>query len=87
MVMMSDRVPMFKLKPNNGLLVVALFVFIIGGLAAAYFFNEDAYADDNHRGIFALVITGILTVFLVVAATARMWFRHLWHHRSGYKRG
>lgn len=87
MAMMSDRVPMFKMRPNTGLLVVALFVLIVGGLFSAYFFTEDAYSDDFHRGIFALVVTVVLCLLLVIAATSRMWFRHLWHHRPGYKRG
>ena len=50
MILMGDRVPMFKLRPYRGLLIVAFFV-------------------------------------LVVVAFSRYGFRHLWHHRPGYKRG
>lgn len=78
---------MFKLKPNTGLLCTALFVFISGGLISAYLFDRDVYLDSSNSGSFAILVTGILTTFLLIAATSRMWFRHLWHHRPGYKRG
>lgn len=87
MALLGNRVPMFKLHPYRGLLTAALFVLIIGGLASAYFFLEDSYFMECRRGLFALMVTGILTLFLVVAAFSRYGFRHLWHHRRGYKRG
>ena len=87
MILMGDRVPMFKLRPYRGLLLVALFVLIVGGLLSAYFFTEDAYCTGSRRGLFILIVTLILTFFLIVVAFSRYGFRHLWHHRPGYKRG
>ena len=87
MILMGDRVPMYKMRAHRGLLWTALFVLVIGGLISAYFFNEDAYCSACPRGVLALVITCILVVCLVIAATSHFWFRHLWHRRPGYKRG
>ncbi len=87
MLLMGNRVPMFKLRPYRGLLLAALFVAIVGGLLSAYFFVEDTYCTGCRRGLFILIITLISTVLLVVVAFSRYGFRHLWHHRPGYKRG
>ena len=87
MILMGDRVPMFKLRPYKGLLLAALLVLITGGLLSAYFFIEDAYCTGSHRGIFVGTVTLVLTLLLVVVAFSRYGFRHLWHHRPGYKRG
>jgi hypothetical protein len=78
---------MFKLRPYRGLLLAALFVMIIGGLSSAYFFIEDAYCTGCHRWIFTMIVTLITALLLVVVAFSRYGFRHLWHHRPGYKRG
>jgi len=86
MILMGDRVPMYKMRPHRGLLWTALLVVVIGGLLSAYFFNED-YAVGSSRGLFTLIVTGILALFFVIAATSHFWFRHLWHRRAGYKRG
>lgn len=87
MILMGDRVPMFKLRPYKGLLLAALFVLIIGGLLSTYFFIEDAYCTGSRRGILVGIVTLIIVLLLVVAAFSRYGFRHLWHHRPGYKRG
>jgi ABC-type transport system involved in cytochrome c biogenesis permease subunit len=87
MILMGDRVPMFKLRPYSSLLVAAVFVFVIGGLLSVYFFGEGAYRTESHRGVFTFIVTLILTLFLIVAAFSRYVFSHLRHHRPGYKHG
>jgi len=87
MILMGDRVPMFKLRPYRGLLLASFLVLVIGGLLSAYFFIEDAYCTGCRRGLFILIITLIFALFLVISAFSRYGFRHLWHHRPGYKRG
>jgi ABC-type transport system involved in cytochrome c biogenesis permease subunit len=87
MILLGDRVPMFKLRPYKGLLLAAFLVLIVGGLLSAYFFIEDSYYTESRRGMFCVVITGILTLFFVIAAFSRYGFKHLRHHRPGYKRG
>ena len=78
---------MFKLRPYRGLLLAALFVLIIGGLLSAYFFTEDAYSTESRRWLFILIVTLILALLMTIVAFSRYGFRHLWHHRPGYKRG
>jgi len=87
MILMGDRVPMFKLRPYRSLLIAAFFVFVIGGLLSVYFFREDAYRTEGQRGPFTLIVTLVLTLFLIVTAFSRYTFSHLRHHRPGYKRG
>lgn len=83
---MGDRVPMFKLRPYRSLLIAAVLIGVIGGLLSAYFFTEDAYLSEN-RGPATLIATVIIDVLLIVVAYSRFGFRHLRHHRPGYKRG
>lgn len=87
MILMGDRVPMFKLRPYRGLLLVAFFVLVVGGLLSANFFIEDTDLIECHRGPITLIVTLILTLLLLIVAFSRYGFRHLWHHRSGYERG
>ena len=86
MVMQSSNVPMFKLRPYRGMLVAALFVAVVGGLISVYFFIEDAYSFDR-RGFFVLILTIVITLFLIIVAFSRYGFKHLRHRRPGYKRG
>jgi len=78
---------MFRLRANQGLLWTASLIFIFGLVFSLYLFYEDAYRVERNRGILALIITCVVTLLLVIAATAHFWFRHLWHRRPGYKRG
>ena len=87
MVLMGDRVPMYRMRANRGMLWTALLIFVVGGLLSAYFYTEDAYASESPRGLFTVIVTCVLTIFSLIAATSHFWFRHLWHHRPGYKRG
>ena len=87
MILSGDRVPMYKVRANKGLLWTAVFVLIVGGLLSAHFYIEDSYASASSRGLLTLLITITLALLLVISATAHFWFRHLWHHRPGYKRG
>ena len=87
MALLGDRVPMYKMRANRGLLWAAVGIFVIGGLISAYFFTEDAQYSESSRGIFTLLVTCVLAIFCVIAATSHFWFRHLWHRRPGYKRG
>lgn len=86
MAIMGDRVPMFKLRPYRSLLIAAVLVGAVGGLLSAYFFTEDAYLTET-RGPATVITTVILVVLLIVVAYSRFGFKHLRHHRPGYKRG
>ena len=86
-MIVGNNVPMFKLKPYRGLIIAAILIFVLGGLLSAYFFYEDAYSAGANRGIVVLVITIILSLLSLIAAFSRYGFKHLHHHRPGYKRG
>lgn len=86
MAIMGDRVPMFRLRPYHSLLIAAVFVGVIGGLLSAYFFREDIYLSEN-RGLTFLIVTVVIDILLIVVAYSRFGFKHLRHHRPGYKRG
>lgn len=83
----GDRVPMFRLRPYRGLLMIAMLVALIGGLLSLYFFVEDSWDPSCRRFHLTLLVTGILVFLLVVVAYSRYFFRHLHHHRPGYKSG
>ncbi len=86
-MLMGGGIPMYKMRANKGLLWGAVLVLIIGGLLSAYFYGEDACSSESHRGLLTLIVTCVLALFFVIAATSHFWFRHLWHRRPGYKRG
>ena len=86
MAAMGDRVPMFKLRPYKGLLITATFVAVTGGLLATYFFVEEEYSS-GHTALFIAMVTAITVLCLLIAAYSRYGFKHLRHHRPGYKRG
>ncbi len=81
--MQTGKVPMFKMKPQQGTLWLAIFVFLLGVLA---FYDGhrnpgDIAAQDRANLAFALSV--VLSGTLMIVATSRMWFRHLWHDRYG----
>ena len=86
MVIMGDRVPMFKLRPYRSVLVFAILTGIVGGLLSAHFFAEDAYLAEN-RGVITLIFTTVIVILLLIIAYSRFGFGHLRHHHPGYKRG
>ncbi len=78
---------MFKLRASRPLLWAALLVLLFGGMLSAVFLKEDSGLLGRHRGAFTLACSFLLSGLLVLSALARLRFRHLWHHRPGYKRG
>jgi hypothetical protein len=77
---------MYKQRAKRALLWRAVLIITVGGLLSAYL-HQRSYNTSDRSALFVLLITIILALFMVIAATARFWFRHLWHHRAGYKRG
>lgn len=64
-----------------------VFVLVVGLLTAMSFFSkEDGGGVNRHRGIFTLVITGIVSSCLAIVATAKIWFTHLWKKNSTHAR-
>lgn len=78
---------MFRLRPYRGLLVAAVLVALVGGLLSLYFFIEDSWDPACRRFHLTLLVTVIIVLLLLVVAYSRYVFRHLHHHRPGYKQG
>ena len=66
----------------------AIVLTVVGGvlLALSFLSKEDGAGQYKHYGIVTLIITGILTVFLLILATSKMWFPHLWKKNSSHDR-
>lgn len=81
--MQSGRVPMFKMRPQRGTLWSAIVILVIG--VVAYFDGHkdpgNIPAQDRAQAILAISI--VVSGILLIIATGRMWFRHLWHDRYG----
>ena len=77
----GGRVPMFRMKLTLAPIISAVVVLIFG--VAVYF---DAERDPGnlpaqHRARFILAISVVISGLLIIIATARMWYKHLWHDR------
>ena len=81
------KVPHFSMRPHPAMIMAMIFVLIMGLLLAGSMFRMDNGSGESvDRGILVLVITGLLVVFLLIAATSKMWFPHLWKKNSSHKR-
>ena len=81
--MHGGRVPMFKMKPQRGTLWLAIVAFLVGVVA---FFDGhrdpgDIAAHDRANAFLAVAV--VVSGILMIIATSRMWFKHLWHDRYG----
>ena len=81
--MHGGKVPMFKMKPQRGPLWLAIIVLVIG--CAAYFDGHQDPGDiaAHGRADAFLSISIVISGVLLIVATGRMWFKHLWHDRYG----
>jgi len=63
------------------------FVLTVGVLAAMSFFSqEDGTGTHRQTGILILIITLLISIFLAITATAKLWFSHLWKRNSTHAR-
>lgn len=75
------------MRPHPAVTGSLVFVLLIGFLTAMSFFSkEDGTGVYMHRAVLTLMITGILTICLVILATAKFWFPHLWKKNSTHAR-
>ena len=75
------KVPMFKMQPHKGSIVAALLVLLLG---IAFFYEGHRDPGDlpaQNRAHLALAVSVVVSGLLLIIATGRMWFRHLWHDR------
>ena len=55
-------------------------------LAMSFFSYEDGTGRYYHRGILTLIVMGIIWIFLLILATSKFWFPHLWKKNSTHAR-
>jgi len=83
----TGKVPNFTMRPHpviSGLLMLVPVTGIL--LALSFFSHEEGTGIFRQRGILVLIITGILSFFLVILATSKLWFPHLWKKNSTHAR-
>jgi hypothetical protein len=47
---------------------------------------EEGTGEYSQKGTLVLIITAIVSILLIVVATSKMWFPHLWKKNSTHKR-
>ncbi len=83
----KGNVPHFTLRPHPMVSLALILVLIVGLLTTLSFFSmEDGTGIHRQKGILVLVLTGIISIFLTIVATAKMWFTHLWKRNSAHAR-
>lgn len=79
--MQGGKVPMFKMRPQRGTLWLAIAVFLIGALAFYDGHRDPGDIAAQNRSNLALAVSIVISGGLMIIATSRMWFKHLWHDR------
>jgi hypothetical protein len=81
------KVPEFSLRPHPAITTGMILVPLIGVLTAAALFQKDAGTGElKPAAILVLIITGILFFMLLIGATYKLFFPHLWKRNSSHKR-
>ena len=75
------KVPMFRMKPQPGYLWAAIIVLLMGVLIYFEGHRDPGNVPAHERSTLILVISIIASGVLLIIATSRMWFKHLWHDR------
>lgn len=68
----------------TGAIIMTLVVGML--LALSFFSKEEGTGHFRQQGVVTLIITGIITVFLLILATSKLWFPHLWKKNSTHDR-
>jgi hypothetical protein len=62
-------------------------ILIVGFLLAMSFFVKDEGTGiHRQKGILTLIITAVLCICLIIVATAKFWYTHLWKKNSTHDR-
>jgi len=82
----SGKVPMFRMKPQRGTLWIAVAVLLFGAIAFLDGHKDPGDISAQERSNFVLTLSIVVSGALMIVATSRMWFKHLWHDRYGRRR-
>ncbi|HBO87920.1 MAG: hypothetical protein ACJZ85_02735 [Pontiellaceae bacterium] len=82
-----SKVPHFTIRPDPIASFVCIIIFISGSLISLSFFSqEDGTGIYQQKGTIIAIITGLLTFFLILVATAKFRFTHLWKKNATHGR-
>ncbi|MDF7825913.1 hypothetical protein P4B35_17925 [Pontiellaceae bacterium B12227] len=85
--MSRGKVPHFSMRPHPAVTGLFIMILTVGLLLAMSFFAKDEGTGAyKQQGILTLMITGILSFFLIIIATAKFWYTHLWKKNSTHAR-
>jgi hypothetical protein len=82
--MSSGHVICYRRLPPAAPFIWAAVVLAIGVGLWWYFTRGLPYADEAApaRGRLALAVSIVISGLMVISATSKLWFRHLWHRRD-----
>lgn len=81
--MHGGKVPMFKMKPQRGTLWLAIIILLLGCVTFLDGHKDPGDVPAQDRANIVLTLSIIISGILLIIATSRMWFKHLWHDRYG----
>lgn len=81
---MIRKVPIYRMRPSSGPLIGAGVILLFGIVVCQYAAQDPTMFDFPSKLILAVCVA--LSGILVIIATGRMWFKHLWHDRYKHKR-
>ena len=74
----------FRLRPPAIAFWAPLFVLTIGYAIFYYYRSPAMIGDPNAQAMsnLALAVAIVIAGLIVIVATAKLWFLHLWHRRK-----
>lgn len=82
-----SKVPHFTMRPDPVASFACIITFVSGSLISLSFFSqEDGTGMYQQKGTISAIITGLLTLFLIIVATAKFRFTHLWKKNATHSR-
>ena len=79
--MIGGHVPMFRMKLPRAPMIAALVVLVLGGAFYYHGQSDPGNLPAQRFGKLALAVSIAIAGMLVIIATGRMWYKHLWHDR------
>jgi hypothetical protein len=73
------------MKPQRGTLWLSIIILVIGAVAFWDGHRDPGNIAAQDRSNLFLALSIIISGILMIIATSRMWFAHLWHDRYGHK--
>jgi hypothetical protein len=87
MLPQNGGVPNFSLRITGPFLLALALVLITGTLLTLsfYYYADPGDVTAQGRTKLSLIITVLLSTFILLAGTNRWWYPHLWKHGNSQK--